>query len=139
MALSFGAEQLLTTVEGGFAIKMAGVKTLNSFPQCTSVANLGQHHDAWEDLFTEMGAGLDSAPIITDLLDHPDVISYGNIMRFCRCRTDHCKEHDLCEQAKKRILARTCIHAMSVVEQQPEIDALGALPEAAVDKSSAAV
>ena len=107
-------------------MKMAGVKALNSFPPCTSVASLGQHFDAWEDLFIEFGAGLVKAPdqlvivfkeklpasILTDLLDHPDVVSHDDLMRFCRRRTDHRKEYDLCEQAKKRILARTPVHAM---------------------------
>ena len=77
------------------------------------------------------------ASILTDLLDHPDVASYQDIMRFCRRHTDHRKEHDFREQAKKRILSLTRVHAMPVVEQQPEMNALGAIPEAAIDKSSA--
>ena len=135
---------------GGVAVRMAGVKALNSFPQYTYLASIGQHLDAWEDLFTEFGAALDSTPdqlvivfkeklpasIITDLLDHPDVVAYEDILKFCRRRTDHRKENDLCDQAKKRILARTRRHAMPVVGQQPEIDASGAHPDAAVDKSS---
>ena len=69
---------------GGVAVKMAGVKALNSFPHCTSVASLGQHLGVWEDLFIEFDAGLDSTPaqlvivpkenlpasITTDLLDY---------------------------------------------------------------------
>ena len=31
---------------GGVAVNMAGVKALNLFPQCTSVAGLGPHLDA---------------------------------------------------------------------------------------------
>ena len=81
---------------GGVAVKMVGVKALNSFPECTSVASLGQHLDAREDLFTEFSAGLDNAPdqlvivfnekllasIITDLFDHPGYVSYDGIMSF---------------------------------------------------------
>ena len=77
------------------------------------------------------------ASIVTNLLDHPGVVSYDNIMRFCKRNTDHRKEHDLRDQAKTRILSRTRGHAMPVVDQQPEIDALGVPPEAVVDKSSA--
>ena len=72
---------------------MAGVKTLNSIHQCQSIASLGPHLDAWEHLFTDFGAGLVSAPdqlvivfkeklpasTITDLLDHPDVVTYEDI------------------------------------------------------------
>ena len=136
---------------GGVAVKMAGVKTLNSFLQCTSVTSLGPHLDAWEDLFTEFGAGLESAPgqlvivfkeklpdsIITELLDHPDVVTYDDILQFCSRRTNHGKKTELCERAKKRILANMRIHSLPVVGQQPETDALGALPEAAVNKPSA--
>ena len=131
-------------------MKMAGVKALNPFPQCTSVASLCAHIDAWEDLFTEFGAGLDNAPdklvivffkeklpasIITDLLDHPDVSSYNDIMQSCRRRTNHRKENDLCETTKRRFLARTRIHSMPVTEQSGS-DPLGVQPRVSADKPS---
>ena len=113
---------------------------MNSFPQCQPIGSLGPHLDAWEDLFTEPGAGLDiatnqlvvvfkeklPASISIDLLDHPEVRTYEDILMFCSRRTDHRTEHDLCEQAKKQILARTCINAVPVAGQQlSEPSALG--------------
>ena len=48
---------------GGTAVKMAGIKTLHSFPQCTSVTNLGAHLDTWEDLFPSSVLAVTRRPI----------------------------------------------------------------------------
>ena len=77
---------------------MAGVKALNSIPQCQSIGSLGVHIDAWKDLYSEFGRGLDCTPdqlvvmfkeklpasIITCLLGHPDVNSRAD-KYYCIC------------------------------------------------------
>ena len=45
--------------------------------------------------------------IIDDLLSHPGIATYDEIIAFIRRRTDHRKKQILCDHAKKRIQGRT--------------------------------
>ena len=137
-------------MDGGVAVKIAGVNALNSLPQYQSVRGLDVHFDAWEELYAEFGRGLDSAPdqlivmfkdklplsIVTDLLDRPYIRTYEDILELCRRRTDHRKDHDLCESAKKRIMTKTRISSMPVVGEQPSEPVVQQANQAATDRFS---
>ena len=128
---------------GGVTVKLAGINALNTFPKCSSAANLGSHLDSWQELYDEFGDALgndalqlfsklrDTLPdtTIQDLLDHPEVHDYQTLMAYCRRRTDFKKEQELIAFAKKKIVNRTRMHTMLATGQQE------AAPETAHAKS----
>ena len=108
-------------------IKQAGATALHTFPKCEKVEHLGDHLDAWEDPTEEFGQELSNAPgqllvmfkktlptsINNELTDWPLVGTCDYVLAFCRRRTDYRKERDLCEFAKKKILTKTRLSAMT--------------------------
>ena len=117
---------------GGVTVKLAGINALNTFPKCSSAANLGSHLDSWQELYDEFGDALGDDPLqlfsklretlpdttIQDLLDHPEVYDYRTLMAYCRRRTDFKKEQELIAFAKKKIVNRTQMHTMLTTDQQ---------------------
>ena len=48
-----------------------------------------------------------------ELMDWQSIRTYEEVLAFCRRRIDDRKEHDLCEFAKKKILTKTRLSAMT--------------------------
>ena len=55
--------------------------------------------------------------IIDDLLDNPDTVTYEQILKFIRRRTDHRKEQILCDHAKKRIQGRSKASMNTILDE----------------------
>ena len=123
--------------KGNAAIEESGICTLHNFPKCDKVANLGEHLDAWEDVYQEFGEGLNADEphmmamfkkilpndILDEIIDRPDIRTYNGLLAFCRRRTDHREEHLLTEHAKKRIMSKTRLSVMQAMpdeEREPE-------------------
>ena len=62
--------------------------------------------------------------ITNELIDCPSVRTYEEVLASCRRRTDYRKEHDLCEFAKKKILAKTRLNSLTTESiEQPSNEA----------------
>ena len=121
----------------GVIVQNSGIVALHTFPKCDKKANLGNHLDDWEELYDEFGQELAGAPdnvlqvvkrtlpgeIIEELWDHPHENTYDRIMAFCRRRTDHRKQIELAESAKKHILGKTRMAVMASHEEDTPLAA----------------
>ena len=93
----------------------AGRRKLHNFGRCNDLSKLSQHLDEWKDQLDEFGAELHRCPetlrtmideiipesIETELLDHEDVVTYQDVITFCKRRTYQQKQKSLARSATK--------------------------------------
>ena len=138
------------------AIKEAGTVTLHIFPKCSSMKNMGEHLDAWEELLDELENGIEvHAPgqllvmlkktlpdsVVDEIVDLPDVNTYDEIVKFLRRRTNYKQQHETCEYNKKQIMAKARMHVLaeeSLAQMSSEQKGSGAKPrESTKDRTEA--
>ena len=99
--------------------KNAGRRKFTNFGRCNDLSKLSQHLDEWLDQLEEFAPELLRCPeqlrsmvdevipesIETELLNHEDVVTYRDVIAFCKRRTYHLKQKSLVKSSKGKVNA----------------------------------
>ena len=99
----------------GQATKNVGRRRLLDFGRCNELSKLSQHLDDWRNQLDEFSPELRQCPdtlrsmideiipesIETELLNHDDVVTFNDVIQFCKKRTYNMKEKALAKAASK--------------------------------------
>ena len=100
---------------GANAIRLGGMRRLQEWPRCTSLTTLSAHLDAWVECLEEHNSELLAAPLVLrsmvlgiiptefedEILCRPEVVTYQDIINFCKVRTTYKRQKALSELARK--------------------------------------
>ena len=100
---------------GADAIRLGGMRRLQEWPRCSAIANLSQHLDAWVECLETHNAELLAAPQVLrstilgvvpteyedEILSRPEVVTYQDIIAFCKKRTTYKRQKALSELTRK--------------------------------------
>ena len=99
--------------------KNAGRRKFTNFGRCNDLSKLSQHLDEWLNQLEESAPELIRCPeqlrsmvdeiipesIETELLNHEEVVTYRDVIAFCKRRTYHLKQKSLVRSSKGKVNA----------------------------------
>ena len=100
---------------GAHAVQLGGMRRLQEWPRCTSIANLSQHLDSWVECLETHNTELLAAPTVLrnmvlsiipsdfedEVLVRPEISSYRDIISFCKVRITYKRQKQLAELARR--------------------------------------
>ena len=100
---------------GAEAVKLGGIRRLQEWPKCTSIGNLTQHLDSWQECLESYNQELLNAPNVLrsmvlgiipseyedEILVRPEVHTWQQVLEFCKRRTTYKRQKALSEMTRR--------------------------------------
>ena len=108
--------QLLLDYDGGAdAVQLGGMRRLQEWTRCNSIGNLNQHLESWIECLEMHNAELLAAPKVLrtmllgvipteyedDILAKPEIVTYQDIINYCKVRTTYKRQKALSELTRR--------------------------------------
>ena len=119
---------------GANAVQLGGMRRLQEWPKCSSIGNLNQHLDAWLECLETHNQELLAAPNVLrtmllgviptefedEILVRPEVVTYRDIIAFCKNRTIYRRQKALAEITRRSTQGRiNSLTPGSEIEDEP--------------------
>ena len=122
----------------GQMTKNIGRRRFITFGRCNELAKLSQHLDEWQNLLDEFAPDMLQCPetlrsmideiipesIKNELINHDEVVTWKDVIAFCKRRTYHLKQKTLARSSKGKVNALTPTSQTAADQPVPDDDDL---------------